>query len=282
MPKGSPVSTHGRLVRRSTPLVLAAALTLSATACSKEQATTTAGGVKLVKSGQLTTCTHLPYAPFQSEKGKKIVGFDVDLIDLVADDLGLKQQIVDKSFETIKTGADLNAGVCDVAAAGMTITPERKQHLAFSTPYFDANQALLARKGVKAKSLGDIKSGKIRLGSQSATTGEDTAHAAGIDSKSFESSDAELNGLRTGQVDVVIQDYPVVQNWLKDPANAAKFTVTGTVQTGEKYGFAVRKGGNPKLLAAIDKAIKKAKQDGTYKKLYEKWIGPMPAKAVSQ
>lgn len=76
-------------------------------------------------------------------------------------------------------------------------------------------------------------------------------------------------------MDVVIQDYPVVQEWLKDPANAAKFTVTGTVRTGEKYGFAVRKGGNPKLLAAIDKAIKKAKQDGTYKKLYEKWIGPM-------
>lgn len=51
---------------------------------------------------------------------------------------------------------------------------------------------------------------------------------------------------------------------------------------GREVRFRRAQGGNPKLLAAIDKAIKKAKQDGTYKKLYEKWIGPMPAEAVSQ
>ncbi|MEU6658474.1 ABC transporter substrate-binding protein [Streptomyces sp. NPDC046821] len=258
-------------------------MALTATACGGgSKTTTTADGVKLVKAGQLTTCTHLPYPPFQMEKNGKVVGFDVAVIDLAAKDLGVKQQIIDKSFETIKTGADLNAGVCDVAAAAMTITPERKQNLDFSVPYFDADQALLARKGVDAKTLADIKSKKLKMGSQSSTTGEDLAHAKGLDPQSFESSDAELNGLRTGQADVIIQDYPVVQDWLKDPANAAKFELVGTVKTGEQYGFAVKKGGNPKLLAAIDKAIGDAKKDGTYKKLYEKWIGPMPEGAAAQ
>ncbi|MFF2505814.1 transporter substrate-binding domain-containing protein [Streptomyces sp. NPDC058067] len=272
-----------RLVRRATPLALAACVALTVTACSSDsKTTTTAGGVKLVKAGRLTTCTHLPYAPFQSEKNGKVVGFDVAMIDLVAKDLGIKQQIIDKAFETIKTGADLNAGVCDVAAAGMTITDERKQSLDFSVPYFDADQALLARKGVDAKTLADIKSKKLKMGSQSSTTGEDAAHAKGLDPQSFESSDAELNGLRTGQADVIIQDYPVVQDWLKDPANASKFELVGVVKTGEQYGFAVKKGGNPKLLAAIDKAIGDAKKDGTYKKLYEKWIGPMPEGAAAK
>ncbi|MGY5035537.1 transporter substrate-binding domain-containing protein [Streptomyces sp. 900116325] len=260
----------------------AVALALPLSACSSSSDGATVKGAKLIKSGQITTCTHLPYAPFQSEKDGKVVGFDVSMIDLVAEDLGVKQEVVDKSFETIKTGADLNASVCDVAAAGMTITDERKQNLDFSDPYFNATQALLARKGVKATSVEDITEQKLKLGSQSSTTGEDFAHSHGADPQSFESSDAELNGLRTGQVDVIVQDYPVVQNWLKDPANSAKFEIVGNLDTGEQYGFAVRKGGNPKLLAAINQAIKDAKSDGTYKKLYEQWIGPMPKGADAQ
>ncbi|WP_418961277.1 ABC transporter substrate-binding protein [Streptomyces tritici] len=256
----------------SLPFVLAAPLT----GCGSGDEGATVKGAELVKAGQLTTCTHLPYAPFQSEKDGKVVGFDVSMIDLVAEDLGVKQVVVDKSFETIKTGADLNAGVCDVAAAGMTITDERKKNLDFSVPYFDATQALLARKGVKAATVEDIVAQKLKLGSQSSTTGEDFAREHGADPQSFESSDAELNGLRTGQVDVIVQDYPVVQNWLKDPATAAKFEIVGNLDTGEQYGFAVKKGGNPELLKLIDKAITDAKADGTYKKLYEQWIGPMP------
>ncbi|HEY9367393.1 ABC transporter substrate-binding protein [Streptomyces sp.] len=264
--------SYRRFAVMSLPLVLAASLT----ACGSGDEGATVKGAKLVKSGQLTTCTHLPYAPFQSEKDGKVVGFDVSMIDLVAADLGVKQVVVDKSFETIKTGADLNAAVCDVAAAGMTITDERKKNLDFSVPYFDATQALLARKGVKAATVEEIVQKKLKLGSQSSTTGEDFAREHGADPQSFESSDAELNGLRTGQVDVIVQDYPVVQNWLKDPANAAKFEIVGNLDTGEQYGFAVKKGGNPELLKLIDKAIADAKADGTYKKVYEQWIGPMP------
>lgn len=264
--------SYRRIAAISLPLVLAAPLS----GCGSGDEGATVKGAKLVKSGQLTTCTHLPYAPFQSEKDGKVVGFDVSMIDLVAADLGLKQVVVDKSFETIKTGADLNANVCDVAAAGMTITDERKKNLDFSVPYFDATQALLARKGVKAATVEEIVQKKLKLGSQSSTTGEDFAREHGADPQSFESSDAELNGLRTGQVDVIVQDYPVVQNWLKDPANADKFEIVGNLDTGEQYGFAVKKSGNPELLKLIDKAIADAKADGTYKKLYEQWIGPMP------
>jgi polar amino acid transport system substrate-binding protein len=100
-------------------------------------------GVDLVNSGQLTTCTHLPYRPFQFEQGGEIVGFDVDMIDLVAKRLGVEQAIIDTPFEGIQSGEDLNARKCDIAAAAMTITPEREEKIAFSDPYFDANQALL-------------------------------------------------------------------------------------------------------------------------------------------
>jgi polar amino acid transport system substrate-binding protein len=239
---------------------------------------TAAGGVELVKAGQLTTCTHLPYPPFQSEIDGKVQGFDVSLVDLVAQDLGVKQEILDTPFENFKTGAFLNSGECDLAAAGMTITEERKKNVDFSDPYFDATQAVLVDKKAGVGSLADVKSKNVKLGAQAQTTGEDYVKKQGFDPVSFESSDAVLNGLRTGQVKAVVIDYPVVQGWLKDKATADAFEVVGNLNTGEQYGFTVKKG-NTKLLAAINKAIADAKADGTYKKLYEQWIGPYDAPA---
>jgi polar amino acid transport system substrate-binding protein len=241
---------------------------------------TAAGGVELVKSGRLTTCTHLPYPPFQSEIDGKVQGFDVSLIDLVAKNLGVQQTIVDTPFENFKTGAFLNSGQCDLAAAGMTITDERKKNVDFSDPYFEATQAVLVDKGADVSSLAEVKSKGLKLGAQAQTTGEDHAGKQGFDPVSFESSDAVLNGLRTGQVKAVIIDYPVVQGWLKDKANADAFKVVDNLNTGEQYGFTVKKG-NTKLVAAINKALADAKADGTYKTLYEKWIGPYDATAAS-
>jgi len=241
---------------------------------------TAAGGVELVKGGQLTTCTHLPYPPFQSEIDGKVQGFDVSLIDLVAKDLGVKQEILDTPFENFKTGAFLNSGSCDLAAAGMTITEERKKNVDFSDPYFDATQALLVAKGSGISSLADAKAKKVQLGAQAQTTGEDYVKSQGFDPVSFESSDAVLSGLRSGQVKAVVIDYPVVQGWLKNKANADAFQVADNINTGEQYGFTVKKG-NTKLLAAVNKALADAKADGTYKKLYEKWIGPYDESVAS-
>lgn len=239
---------------------------------------TTANGVELVKGGQLTTCTHLPYPPFQSEIDGKVQGFDVSIIDLVAKDLGVKQVILDQPFENFKTGGSLNAGQCDLAAAGMTITDERKKNVDFSDPYFEATQAVLADKKSGISSLADLKGKKV--GAQAQTTGEEFAKSKGLDPVSFESSDALLNGLRTGQVKAVVIDYPVVQGWLKDKANADAFEVADNINTGEEYGITVKKG-NTKLAEAINKALADAKADGTYKKLYEKWIGPYDEDAAS-
>lgn len=275
-------TTFGRRTRILAATTATAGLVLVAGCSSDDSGSsgtkTAAGGVEVVKAGQLTTCTHLPYPPFQSEIDGKVQGFDVALIDLVADDLGVKQTIVDQPFENFKTGGSLNAGSCDLAAAGMTITEERKKNVDFSDPYFEATQAVLVDKKSGIASFADLKGKKV--GAQAQTTGEDYAKSKGLDPVSFESSDAVINGLRTGQVEAVVIDYPVVQGWLKDKANAAAFEVAEQINTGEQYGFTVKKG-NTKLREAINKAIADAKADGTYKKLYEQWIGPYDESAAS-
>jgi polar amino acid transport system substrate-binding protein len=262
--------------RRALAAAAAIGMTLAAAAACGGDEGATVQGVKLIKQGTLTSCTHLPYPPFQVEQGGKVVGFDVDLVDLVAKKLGVTQKIIDTPFETMKTGSALNAGKCDIVMGGMTIKPDRVKFMDVSQPYFDATQALMAKKDSGITSLDDVKSRKLRLGSQASTTGEDYVKGKGLDPRSYDNSLAELDALRTDQVDVIVQDYPVVQNWLKNPADKAKFAIVANLNTGEQYGFWMRKGHNPELVKITNQVIAESKADGTYKRIYEKWIGPMP------
>ncbi|SEF82762.1 polar amino acid transport system substrate-binding protein [Thermomonospora echinospora] len=261
-------------------LVLAGALALSA--CGDDSDGGDSGGapkvagVKLVKDGKLTVCTSLPYPPFQYPEGGKTVGFDVDMIDLVAKKLGVTQEIVDVKFDVIKSGAALNSGRCDVAAAGMTITDERKQNLDFSAPYFPESIALLTKKGAGVTSLDQVKAQNLRLGVQTGTTSLDEAKKKGLSPKEYDDAGKQLLALQSGQIDVILQDLPVVNDWLKKPEVSGKYERSAQFPTGMQYGFAVRKGNNPELLKTIDETIKTAVQDGTWKKIYVQWIGSEP------
>ncbi|WP_420819147.1 ABC transporter substrate-binding protein [Nonomuraea lactucae] len=235
-----------------------------------------AGGVRLVKPGKLTTCTNLAYEPFQFKQGAKVVGFDVDIVDLAAKKLGVRQEIVDIDFAVIKSGAAMAAGKCDVAAAGMTITPERQQNIDFSVPYFDATQALLARKGTGATSLADVRAKGLKLGAQASTTGLDHVKKHGFDPTEYADSAKQLLGLQSGQADVIVQDLPVVLTWLKKPEIAARFELIAGLDTGEQYGIGLKKGADPVLLKTINETIATAKADGTYEQIFTKWFGKKP------
>ena len=258
---------------------LAVAMVMLAAGCgsgSSSGPATAAGGVKLVAAGKLTTCTHLPYAPFQFSEGGKVVGFDIDMMDLVAKKLGVTQTVVDTPFEGIKSGQDLNTGKCDIAAAGMTIKPERAKVIDFTVPYFNATQALLIKKGTGYASLESLKGKK--LGVQSGTTGKDfvaSKNPAGVIVTEFEDLATLQQALATNQIVGAVDDLPVWTDYIKK--NPGKFEIGAEFNTGEQYGFGIKKGGNPQLLKTVNEVITAAKSDGTYDTIYEKWFGTKPA-----
>jgi polar amino acid transport system substrate-binding protein len=263
------------MTRTRTALAAAALLALSATGagCKAGETTTTESGVNVIKDGKLTVCTSLPYQPFEFEKENEIVGFDIDLMDKVAEANDLTVHVVVTAFEGIQSGQSLNTGQCDVAAAGMTITPERQKVIDFSDPYFEATQALLT-KDKKYDSLESL-SGKT-LGVQSGTTGQMYAEENApkdVELKVFENLGLETTAVKTGQIDAAIQDNGPLLDYVK--TNPDTF-VTAEFNTGEEYGFAVKKDGNDKLLESINQVIADAKSSGDYDKIYEKWFGSAP------
>ena len=271
-------------LRRSRPvLALAAAAALALTGCGSggphDVETPSGITVQLVDDDHLTTCTTLPYPPFEQEKGDKVVGFDFDIVDAVSKKLGIETEPVDIRFDSIKSGAALSGGTCDVAAGGMTITDERKKNLDFSDPYFDEQLAFMTPKGTTVESIEDVTDQKLKLGVQIATTSLDYATEHGLDPQQFDDAGKELQALRSGTVDVVLQDFPVVNDWLADDEIAADFELGGTFTTGNQYGFGFTKDGDPKLREVFNDVLADMKSDGTYDEVYETWFHSKPPKS---
>ncbi len=256
-------------------LVAASALALSACAnnsgAASTSSSTAAGGVSLVSPGNLTVCTHLSYKPFQFTEGGTIVGFDVDLMDLVAKKLGVTQQVIDIEFGQITSGAVFTAKKCDVGAAAITITPEREQAAPFSDPYFASKQALLVKADSSVTSLADMKDKVLAVQTDTSgqTYAEEHAGEFGFSTKVFDDMPTGSNAVLAGTVDGSLNDNGVLLDFARENPTTK---VVEEIDTNEHYGFNVSKD-NPALLTAINEVLKESKADGSFNTIYKKWFG---------
>lgn len=225
----------------------------------------------LLKPGTLTVCSDVPYPPFEDfdkSAASGFKGFDVDIVQAVADGLELKLAIKDSSFDALQSGQALNAGQCDLAASAMTITPERQKNIDFSAPYYDSKQSLLVPVGSDIKSIDDL-AGKP-VGVQQGTTGKTYTEKNAPKTARITSfpSDAEMyQAIQAGQVAALLQDLPVNLEHTK----AGKFEIVEEYDTNESYGLALKKG-NTKLLEDVNAQLAELKSGGEYQKLYDKYF----------
>lgn len=252
--------------------LFAGVLLVTSSGCGGTQEQARSADLDVVEEGVLTTCTYLEFEPFQFRQNGAIVGFDVDLVDHIAKELGLRQRIHDVSFELIESGEALNQEDCDIAAAALTINEERTQLVDFSNPYFQARQALLVRRNSPITSFDQLKGRKLAV--QTKTTAEDYAgtRGAGVNIVQFEAFDKLVKAVTTGEVDAALNDNGSTLALVRKHPELA---VVQEIETNDKYALAVRKG-NTKLLDRVNQALKKLEDDGQYEKLYEKWFGRKP------
>lgn len=165
-------------------------------------------GLGLVASGNLAICTHLPYKPFEYQEDSKVVGFDPDLLNLLAKDLGVTQNVVNIEWSQITSGAAFAAKKCDLGMVAMTITEERRKALAISDPYLDSDQALLIKRNSPCRSLVDLMGKKV--GVQAGTTGQkyaaEQAKRYGFTVVVFDDLALQTSNVVSGRVDAAIND----------------------------------------------------------------------------
>ena len=208
----------------------------------------------------------IPYPPFEQGKAPDYDGFDIELVNEIAERTGKTVKYQDTAFDTIFR--DVAQGKFDMVASAATITPEREQTVDFSDPYYEANQAIVVASGSDIQSVEDLD-GKI-IGAQDGTTGEAYANdEISADSvRGYAQGPEAIQAAKAGQVDAVIIDEPVAQDALSSQSG---IEIAAVISTGELYGFAFAQD-NDSLREEINEALQEIKDDGTLQKIYGKWF----------
>lgn len=215
------------------------------------------------------------YAPFSSENEQKnVVGFDIDIMKALAQNIGIEVKFVPTPFEGFFNF--LAQGDRDLLISAITITDERKQTVDFSAPYFEATQLIAVPAGDdKVHAFQDLKERKV--GVQSATSGDEIVQQLlgknNPNIKRLDSTPLALKELETGGVDAVVADDAVVRNYITNNPASKLRTVADAGFPKEYYGIAVRKG-NTELLDKVNKGMAALKADGTFDKISAQYFGP--------
>ena len=108
------------------------------------------------KNGVLKMATNASFKPYEYYENNKITGIDVDMMQAVCDELGMKLEVEDMEFDSIIPA--VTSGKADVGAAGMTVTKDRLKNIDFTESYTTAKQVIITidpKAGITKSSLAE-------------------------------------------------------------------------------------------------------------------------------
>lgn len=223
----------------------------------------------------LVVGTNAEFAPFESmaDDGKTIIGFDIDLINAIAEDQGMQVEMQNMEFDGLVMA--VQSGQLDAAIAGMSVTPERLESVDFTNTYYDAGLNIaVAADNEDIQSEADLQ-GKV-VASQQGTTGASKAlelKEAGLikDVKLLANINVCMMSLSNGEIDAVIMDIPVNGAYVAANPDVAK--IAAPIESGEPESFAIAVAkDNTELLDKLNAGLENVKADGKYMEIYDKWF----------
>ncbi|MCZ7929665.1 glutamine ABC transporter substrate-binding protein GlnH [Agrobacterium pusense] len=219
----------------------------------------------------LVVATDTAFVPFEFKQGDKYVGFDIDLWDAVAKDIGVTYTLQPMDFNGIIPA--LQTKQVDVGLAGITIKDERKKVIDFSDGYYDSGFLLMVPADSKITGPADLKGKTLAI--KTGTSAADYAKSNFKDTelRQFPNVDNAYMELQTGRVDAAMHDTPNVLYYI-NTAGGGKVKAVGEQMMAQQYGMAFPKGSD--LVAKVNASLAKLKKDGTYTAIYKKWFGAEP------
>jgi len=214
------------------------------------------------KAGKIVIATSPDFPPFEYLEGSDVVGIEVEIMELVAKEIGVELVIEQMDFDSVIPG--IQAGKFDVGVSGITVTEERKKNVDFTEPYFLASQAIVVTPDSTIASKADLTGKTISV--QTGTTAEAYCMDNGYDVLSFTANNDAAAALTTGKVDAWVVDNEVAVALAAEQG----LIVLDEAMTSEPYAFAFPKGSDT-LVAKINEIISKLIADGTVAGIFEKY-----------
>jgi glutamine transport system substrate-binding protein len=217
---------------------------------------------------KLIVGTDATYAPmeYMDEKGN-IVGIDIDIVNAIAEELGIEVEYKNYGWEALLPSA-VDNGEVDFAVSSITITEKRKKQLDFTEPYFKANQLILVPEDSDVTKFEDLKDKKVSA--QINTTGHIVVgELLGETNKNIVATETmpfAIMEMINGNADAAVGDNAVIIDYQKNNPNVKVKTVEDSTFEIEYYGLAVKKG-NKEIVDLLNEGIKKIKENGKLKEI---------------
>jgi len=228
-----------------------------------------AGGQK--EKGVIKVASDATWPPMEFvNESKELVGFDVDLMNMIAKEGGFEVEIINTAWDGIFAG--LANEQYDAVISSVTITEERQETMDFSMPYINAGQVLIVQASTSGvEVLADLK-GKA-AGAQIGTTGAmEIDKVSGVELKTYDELGLAIEDLTNGRIAGVVADTPIAADYvLQNDTYKGKLKIVGEPFTDEYYGIAVKKG-NSDVLDLVNKGLKKVLDAGKDEELKDKWL----------
>lgn len=225
--------------------------------------------------------TNPTFAPFEfQDKEGNMTGFDLDLMSAIGEDQGFAVEFKSMEFDAL-TGA-LATGQIDVAAAGISVTPERNEKVLFSEPYMNASLGVVVTNDNNdIKTPEDLKDKVVCA--QIGTTGAEAATALkeeGIvkEVKLLADFNVCVQEILNGGSDACINDMPVNLNYMA--AHPGDIKVLDDLYATDYYAITVAKDAT-ELQGKINAGLKNLVKNGKYEELCKKYELPVSPDVVS-
>ena len=221
-------------------------------------------------SGKLVMATSPDFPPFENLEGGKVVGIEIDIMNLICEDLGVELEIVQIPFDSVLPG--VQRAKYDVGVSGITVTPDRAKNTLFSTVYYIAAQSIVVRADSNISSKADLEGKKISV--QTGTTAEDYCLEEGYNVDSYEANPEAKTALTSGKVEAWVVDNLTALQMCEGDSSVK---ILDESMTEEPYAFAFCFGSED-LVAEIDAIINRLIDDGTIAGIFanygEDYIAP--------
>jgi His/Glu/Gln/Arg/opine family amino acid ABC transporter permease subunit len=224
---------------------------------------------RIRQQAEVVVGTDATYPPFEEKVGDGFRGFDIDLGNAIARELGpgVKARWVNISFDGIF--AALLSRKFDLVISGVTITAERQKQMAFSDPYYDSGQIIVVRKGDTRINRPEDLRGKTAT-AQLGTTGQFALEkVGGVNIRKYNDLNAALLEVHNGRADAAVGDLPAVREMIRK--GHPGLTTVGSLLSDEKVGIVLRPD-EPELRAAVNEALRKIRASGEYARLKKQWL----------
>ncbi|MBE9189274.1 ABC transporter substrate-binding protein/permease [Gloeocapsopsis crepidinum LEGE 06123] len=216
----------------------------------------------------VTSADYPPYEFRDTAAGNEIIGFDIDIANYIAQELGFELKIQDTDFSGIIPA--LQSQRADFAMAGMTPTEERRQNVDFSDIYYAAKNTIVALQGSNLEEPEDLAGKRVgvQLGSIQETTAREFENVTIVP---LNRTGEIIQEVKARRVDAAIIEDTIATGFVANNPDLE----FNTIEAGEGGSAIAFPRGSP-LVADFNRVLQQMQSSGEIDRLINKWFGGEP------